>query len=98
MRVLSHATLKTFWETHPDAQGALLSWYREAKAAVWNTTQDIKDRYASASFLPDRLVVFNIGGNKYRLVVRVQFQAKIVLIRFVGTHQEYDVQNKKGWL
>ena len=97
MRVISRSTLQTFWETHPDAEGPLLSWFREAKVALWNNPSDIKERYASASFLADRFIVFNIGGNKYRLVVRVQFQAKTVLIRFVGTHQEYDEQNKKGW-
>lgn len=95
--MISRAKLKEFWESHPDAAGPLQSWFREATQGEWKTPSDIKAIFASASFLHDRLVVFNIAGNKYRLVVHVLFQQGILYIRFVGTHQEYDEQNKKGW-
>lgn len=97
MRVISRSTLRDFWETHPDAEGPLSAWFREAKSAAWKTTSDIKRQFVSASFLADRIVIFNIGGNKYRLVVQVLFETQVVFIRFVGTHQEYDERNKRGW-
>lgn len=73
-----------------------MAWFREAKVAAWATTSEIKRHYSSASFLADRVVVFNIGGNKYRLEVQVLFEQQVVYVRFVGTHQEYDERNKRG--
>ncbi len=58
--------------------------------ATWRTPQDIKDQYASASICGNNRVVFNVGGNKYRLVVEIQYQAGIVWVKFVGTHAQYD--------
>ncbi len=71
-------------------QGPLHSWYAEAIKATWRSPQDIKDQYASASICSNNGVVFNVGGNKYRLVVEVQYQAGIVWVKFVGTHAQYD--------
>jgi len=96
MHVISRSTLRDFWETHPDAEGPLLAWFREAKVAEWATPSDIKRSYASASFLAERVVIFNIAGNKYRLEVQVLFEQQVVYVRFVGTHQEYDERNKRG--
>lgn len=92
MRVISRRTLQRFWERPgcSDARGPLHSWYAEALKATWKTTHDIKARYPSASFCGNNRVVFNVGGNKYRLVVEVQYQAGIVWVKFVGTHAEYD--------
>lgn len=73
-----------------DARGPLHSWYEETLKAKWRTPQDIKDQYASASICGNNRVVFNVGGNKYRLVVEVQYQAGIVWVKFVGTHAQYD--------
>jgi mRNA interferase HigB len=73
-----------------------LAWFREAKVAEWATPSDIKRNYASASFLAERIVIFNIGGNKYRLEVQVLFEQQVVYVRFVGTHQEYDERNQRG--
>jgi len=73
-----------------DARGPLHSWYEEALKAKWRTPQDIKDQFASASICGNNRVVFNVGGNKYRLVVEVQYQAGIVWVKFVGTHAQYD--------
>jgi len=72
-----------------DSEQPLKAWYQEANNASWQTPQDIKNCYASASFVGQR-VVFNIGGNKYRLVVWVNFDYATIYTRFVGTHKEYD--------
>ena len=90
MRVIARATLVRFWEKHASAKIPLEAWFAEAKAASWSSPQEIKNRYASADFLADNRVVFNIRGNHYRLIVQIQYQAKIVWIKFVGTHDEYD--------
>jgi len=93
MRVIAKKTLQEFWEQAPDAQGALEAWYAEARHAQWKAPADIKARYAHASIINNERVVFNIGGNKYRLVVAISFTAGIVLIKFVGTHADYDKIN-----
>ena len=93
MRVISKQALRRFWEGAPgrdDARRAFEAWHREARRAVWQSPQDIKRQYASASVLKGGRVVFNICGNRYRLVVRINFSLQIVFIRFVGTHVQYD--------
>lgn len=90
MRVISKSALVDFWTRHPEAQRALEDWYREANTVVWRTPQDIKTRYASASFLGHNRVVFNIKGNDYRLVVAVAYRFAAVYVKFVGTHAQYD--------
>jgi len=89
MHVISRKKLSQFWEKHKDAEDALKEWFKEAEHAEWKTTSDIKAFYNSADFIKGNRVVFNIKGNHYRLVVKVEYQAQIVLIRFVGTHSEY---------
>jgi mRNA interferase HigB len=90
MRVISQAKLKAFFSTHPDAEQALKAWYDEARKASWATPQQIKDRHRSASFVGHNRVVFNVHGNRYRLVVAVAYQFGAVYIKFVGTHADYD--------
>lgn len=90
MRIISRKALREFWERHPDARQALQAWYADAKRATWKTPADIKNVYRNASFVASNRVVFNIKGNRYRLVVVIQYEHGIVYIRFVGTHQEYD--------
>lgn len=90
MRIISRKRLREFWEKHTDAQQALQAWYADVKQADWQTPADIKNVYQNASIVANNRVIFNIKGNKYRLVVVVQYQYGIVYIRFVGTHQEYD--------
>ena len=90
MRVIAVSTLKDFWKLHPDAEQPLKAWYDEAKHTAWTTPQDIKDRYASASFVGRNRVVFNITGNAYRLIVAVAYRFQAVYIKFIGTHAEYD--------
>ncbi|MBL8994884.1 MAG: type II toxin-antitoxin system HigB family toxin [Spirochaetia bacterium] len=75
---------------HGDAEKPLKAWFHVAKSAEWRTPQDIKRLYPSASFLKNNRVVFNIGGNKFRLIVAIKYDFNLVLIRFVGTHEEYN--------
>lgn len=93
MRVIAVKNLRDFWEIHPDAEAPLKAWLNEAKAAVWHSPADIKARYATASILKNRRVVFNIKGNDYRLIAAVAYQYEAVYIKFVGTHKQYDVIN-----
>ena len=73
-----------------DAEQPLRAWFKEAESAHWTTPADVKAKYASASVMKSGRAVFNIAGNKYRLVVRINYAAKVVFVRFVGTHAEYD--------
>jgi len=93
MKILGRDKLEKFWNRHADAKGALQAWYDETDKAAWSTSQDIKDRYSSASFLKGNRVIFNVKGNHYRLVVKVRYQNGIVLIEWVGTHAQYDKQS-----
>jgi mRNA interferase HigB len=88
--VIAKKTLKDFWVRHKDCEQQLKAWYQEACEAEWRAPQDIRKYYPTASFLAGNRVVFNIKGNKYRLVVRINFDYGMVWIRFVGTHSEYD--------
>ena len=92
MRVISRRALAEFWNrpAHRDAEVPLRAWFKEAERDSWTTPADIKARFASASVLKSGRVVFNVGGNKYRLVVRVNYAVGVVFVRFVGTHAEYD--------
>lgn len=92
MHIISRKTLKAFYNRpeYKDAKGPLDAWFYEAKKAVWITPSDIKALYRSADILKDNRVVFNIGGNKYRLVVKINYPTQTIFIRFVGTHLEYD--------
>ncbi len=90
MRIIAKRTLKEFWERYPDAKSPLEAWYAEGKNADWKNSADIKKQYGTASILKNSRVVFNIHGNKYRLIVRVDYTYSIVFIRFIGTHKEYD--------
>jgi mRNA interferase HigB len=90
MRILKRKTLKEYFTKHANAKGPLEAWFAEAKNAQWKTPDDIKKIYRSADILPGNRVVFNIGGNNYRLVVKIAYKSGIVYIRFLGTHSEYD--------
>ena len=82
--------MRDFWEKHPDCEQQLKAWYREAEEAKWNGPKEIKKDYPSASILEDNRIVFNIKGNHYRLIVKINYSYGMVWIRFVGTHAKYD--------
>ncbi len=92
MRVIAKSTLQRFWseKRYGDSKSPLEAWHDEACNDNWKTPQDIKDLHATASICGNNRVVFNIGGNKYRLVVEVQYVAGIVWVKFIGTHAQYD--------
>jgi mRNA interferase HigB len=90
MRVISVKALREYWNANPSTEQQLKTWYHETKRAEWKRPDDIKQRYPSASILADNRVVFNIKGNQYRLVVKINYNKSIVYIRFIGTHAEYD--------
>ena len=92
MRVIALSTLKSFWESSPkfaDAWEPVLSWYRHVLKAGASPA-DVKRSFGSASILKDGRAVFNIAGNKYRLVVWINYPYRVVYVRFIGTHAEYD--------
>lgn len=93
MRVIAKKILRDFWEVHSDCEQQLKSWFRETCKADWKNPNEIKAEYPSASILNDNRIVFNIKGNKYRLIVKINFEYEMVWIRFIGTHAEYDAVN-----
>ena len=93
MRIISKGTLKKFWIRHKDCEEQLKSWYNEVSKTNWENPNELKRDYPHASILENNRIVFNIKGNKYRLVVKVNFEYKIMWIRFIGTHGEYDKIN-----
>jgi len=90
LRIISKKILREFWEKHADSQEQLQSWFQEASGVEWRNPAQIKTEYPSASFLADNRVVFNIKGNRYRLIVKINYEYNMVWIRFIGTHAEYD--------
>ncbi len=90
MRIISIKKLRDFWAQHPTAKKPLQAWYADAKLAHWVSPNDIKMVYRNASIVANNRVVFNIKGNTYRLVIAIHYDFKIIYIRFIGTHNEYD--------
>ena len=92
MRIIAKRALRQFWEDprYADAREPLKAWYLEVRKAEWKTPSAVKARYRHASFVRGNRVVFNIAGNKYCLIVKVNYDFDIVFIRFVGTHKQYD--------
>lgn len=96
MRIIAKRTIVEFYKNKPeytDAKGQLEAWYAEVRSAHWKNPSDVKVLYRSASILKSNRIVFNICGNKYRLIVKVNYPAQIVFIRFIGTHKQYDAVN-----
>ena len=93
MRIIALSTLKHFWEQSPkyaDAVQPTLAWYRHVLKADWKEPSDVKADFGNASILRDGRVVFNIAGNKYRLIVWINYPYRVVYVRFIGTHSQYD--------
>lgn len=93
MHVIARGTLRAFWESsaaYADAQAPLVEWYRHMEKAAYRTPQELKAELCSASILKGGRVVFNIGGNKYRVVLAIDYQRQLARVRFVGTHTQYD--------
>ena len=93
MVVISQKALREFWEAHSDAREALSTWYTFVLECDWGRHADVVHDFNSADYVADGRYVFNIRGNKYRLVTRIHFTSRTVFIRFVGTHSQYDKIN-----
>lgn len=92
MRVIAVSTLKSYWEQpgRKDAEEPLKTWYGEASRAEWNSPADVKAQYGNASVVGNNRIVFNIAGNKYRLIVAFAYRMQMAYIKFIGSHAEYD--------
>lgn len=90
MRVIAKKILRDFWVKHTDCEQQLKAWYQEVDTGTWKNLNELKTAYPNASILDDNRVCFNIKGNKYRIIVRLNFNHQMVWIRFIGTHAAYD--------
>ena len=91
MQIIARRTLRLFWERHPQAEIPLRVWYTMVSGAQWSGPAQVKAMFGSTvDFVGDNRIIFDIAGNKYRLVVHVAYSFKRVLIKFVGTHKDYD--------
>ena len=96
MRIIAFSTLRLFWESHPaysDAKTPLVELYRHMEKAAYPTPQALKAELGTASILKGSRVVFNVGGNRYRVIMAINYQRQLGFIRFVGTHAQYDQIN-----
>jgi mRNA interferase HigB len=91
MQVIARRTLKEFWARHPQAERPIRAWFAIAAGAQWAKPAEIKRQFGSTvDFVGDNRVIFDLGGNKYRLIVHISFEFRRVLVKFIGTHAEYD--------
>jgi mRNA interferase HigB len=90
MRIIARKTLKQFWKRHADSEQPLKAWFAEVSQVEWKSMATIKERFPHASIVNGERVAFNIGGNKYRLVVKVWLAGQAVWIKFIGTHRQYE--------
>jgi mRNA interferase HigB len=90
MRIIALSILKAFWKKYPDSEEPLKAWYAATHAADWKNPSEVKKAYGNASILLDGRVVFNIAGNKYRLIAWINYPYRVLYIRFIGTHVQYD--------
>lgn len=93
MRIIALKTIKEFWNKHPETEQQLRAWYDEVKKADWRKPNDLLREFPNVRVIKNDRAIFNIKGNKYRLVIAVKYDFKIVYIRFIGTHKEYDKIN-----
>ena len=93
MRIIKIATLKAFWEKEPFSEQSLLSWIREIEKAEWQNHNELKKQFKNASIINQKRVVFNIHGNRYRLVTSFNYRLQIAFIIWIGTHKDYDKIN-----
>ena len=98
MRVISLKLLREFWKKHPDAELPLRHWYKTAVQADWSSLQEVREAFPHADGVTtsgETVTVFNIGGNKYRLIARIRYDYQLINVRSVLTHQEYDAETWK---
>lgn len=96
MRIIAKRTLRIYWESEPRAEQPLKAWYSIAKKADWSSPADVKATFGNASIVGNDRVVFNVGGNRFRLILRFDYERRIGFVRFVGTHAEYNAVDASG--
>jgi len=92
-RIFAKSTLRKFWIKHPEVEQYLKTWYDTAMSADWRNPNEVKQTYRNASILKESRVVFNIKGNDFRLIAKINYEKQWIFIRFIGTHAEYDKIN-----
>ena len=90
MRIIAKRTLQNFWEKYPKSKQPLLAWYQVFDKNNFETINEVKQIFGSADFVGNSKIIFNICGNHYRLIVKINFVTQIIYIKFIGTHNEYD--------
>lgn len=90
MRIIAKRTLQNFWEKYPNSKQQLLSWYQVFDKNIFKNPNDVKAIFGSADFVGENKIIFNICGNHYRLIVKINYLTQIVYILFIGAHSEYD--------
>lgn len=95
MRIIARNTLIKYWKRIPETEQPLKAWYQEISNANWNSHNELKKQFVNASIITNKRIVFNIKGNKYRLIVDIEYKIGIVFIVWVGTHKQYDKINVK---
>jgi mRNA interferase HigB len=96
MRIIAVHTIREYWERYPKTEQALKAWVQEIEQSNWESPQSLKLKYRNASILSGKRVVFNINGNKFRLIVDIEYRLKIVFVVWFGTHSEYDLIDSKN--
>ena len=95
MRVIAKRTLREYWEKHPECEQPLLSWYKVTFKAQWKNFNELKQQFGTCKVVGNDRIVFKIKGNQYRLIVKKSCDNQLVWIRFIGTHEEYDLIDAK---
>lgn len=95
MKIVGRSVLEGFCAKHIDARRWVDNWLSDTEEASWSKPQDIRQRYSSASFLAGNTVIFNVKGNEYRLEVTCAYQTRVIVVKWIGTHAEYDERNSK---
>jgi len=96
MHVIKRKTLTDFTKDHADAEDPMQNWFLMLKKGVFPDPAAVKRKFGTADILPGNRVVFNIKGNRYRIVAKINYQTQTVFIRFIGTHAEYDKINAES--
>lgn len=90
MRILGQSTLSKFLDSHADARTWVVNWVADVRGSHWTSFHDIRDKYPSASFLANSIVIFNVRGNNHRLETQVAFGTQVIAVKWIGTHAEYN--------
>ena len=95
MRIIAKSTLRDYWTVNKNAEQALLSWYKVANKAKWSNFNEVKQQFGTCKVVGNDRIIFKVRGNNYRLIIKISFENKLIWIRFIGTHSEYDLINAK---